>query len=186
MKHVYRQGLAVRYGRMMQSIAGTHYNVSFPEGFWLQWQQAVGGSELSLQDFKSEQYFWLIRNFRRRSWLLMLLFGTSPALDQSFLANVRHNLSSFNANTFYGEQASSLRMGDLGYHNNAQASLNICFNEVKTYTRTLERAIHTPWPPYEKLGINRDGEYIQLNTNVLQIENEYYSDLRPKRTAASG
>jgi glutamate--cysteine ligase len=77
-------------------------------------------------------------------------------------------------------------MGDLGYHNNAQASLNICFNELKTYTRTLERAIHTPWPPYEKLGINRDGEYIQLNTNVLQIENEYYSALRPKRTAASG
>jgi glutamate--cysteine ligase len=77
-------------------------------------------------------------------------------------------------------------MGDLGYHNNAQSSLNICFNELKTYTHTLERAIHTPWPPYEKLGINRDGEYIQLNTNVLQIENEYYSALRPKRTVASG
>ncbi|MCL1478546.1 MAG: hypothetical protein MH219_13960 [Marinobacter sp.] len=74
--------------------------MSLPEGFWQQWQQAVGGSELSLQDFKSEQYFWLIRNFRRRSWLLMLLFGASPALDQSFVANVRHNLSSFNANTF--------------------------------------------------------------------------------------
>jgi glutamate--cysteine ligase len=186
MKHVYRQGLAVRYGRMMQSIAGTHYNVSLPEGFWPQWQQAVGGDELSLQDFKSEQYFWLIRNFRRRSWLLMLLFGASPALDQSFVANVRHNLSSFNANTFFGEQASSLRMGDLGYHNNAQSSLNICFNELKTYTHTLEQAIHTPWLPYEKLGINRDGEYIQLNTNVLQIENEYYSALRPKRAVASG
>lgn len=33
LKHVYRQGLAVRYGRMMQSIAGTHYNLSLPDSF---------------------------------------------------------------------------------------------------------------------------------------------------------
>ncbi len=188
MRHVYRQGLAVRYGRIMQSIAGMHYNMSLPDEFWQHWQREIEGesAERSLQDFKSEQYFWLIRNFRRRSWLLMMLFGASPALDQSFVANVRHNLSAFNANTFFGEQATSLRMGDLGYHSSAQSSLNICFNELKTYTRTLERAIHTPWPPYEKFGVLRDGEYVQLNTNLLQIENEYYSALRPKRTAVSG
>ena len=31
-----------------------------------------------------------------------------------------------------------------------------------------------------------DGEYRQLNTNLLQIENEYYSPVRPKRVARSG
>ncbi len=31
-----------------------------------------------------------------------------------------------------------------------------------------------------------DGEYRQLNANILQIENEYYSFIRPKRVAASG
>jgi glutamate--cysteine ligase len=73
-------------------------------------------------------------------------------------------------------------MGDLGYHNNAQSSINICFNELETYTRTLDRAIHTPWPEYEAIGTRRGDQYVQINTSVLQIENEYYSALRPKRT----
>ena len=181
LKHVYRQGLAVRYGRMMQSIAGAHYNLSLPDSFWQTWQAAVG-NEQSLKDFKSDEYFWLIRNFRRRSWLLMLLFGASPALDASFVKNVSHDLSRFDDKTWFGEHATSLRMGDLGYHNNAQSSLNICFNELSTYTRTLERAIHTPWPAYERIGTRRGDQFIQINTSVLQIENEYYSAVRPKRT----
>lgn len=181
LKHVYRQGLSVRYGRMMQSIAGAHYNLSLPDSFWQKWQAELG-NEQSLKDFKSDQYFWLIRNFRRRSWLLMLLFGASPALDASFVANVSHELSRFDDRTWFGPNATSLRMGDLGYHNNAQASLNICFNELSTYTQTLDRAIHTPWPAYEAIGTRRGDEFIQINTSVLQIENEYYSAVRPKRT----
>ncbi|PCM43188.1 glutamate--cysteine ligase [Marinobacter sp. ANT_B65] len=185
LKHVYRQGLAVRYGRMMQSIAGAHYNLSLPDSFWEKWQGALGDQQ-SMKDFKSDQYFWLIRNFRRRSWLLMLLFGASPALDASFVAGVRHDLSRFDDRSWFGKQATSLRMGDLGYHNNAQSSLNICFNKLGTYTQTLDRAIHTKWPAYEAIGTRRDGEFIQINTSILQIENEYYSAVRPKRTARSG
>ena len=185
LKHVYRQGLAVRYGRIMQSIAGAHYNLSLPDSFWQKWQELTGSTD-TLKDFKSDQYFWLIRNFRRRSWLLMLLFGASPALDSSFVAGVKHKLSRFDERTWYGEHATSLRMGDLGYHNNAQASLDICFNELESYSRTLERAIHTNWPAYEAIGTRRGDQFIQLNTNVLQIENEYYSAVRPKRTTESG
>ncbi|WP_404367554.1 glutamate--cysteine ligase [Marinobacter sp.] len=180
LKHVYRQGLAVRYGRMMQSIAGTHYNLSLPDTFWEFWQQAMGDDQ-KLRDFKSQQYFWLIRNFRRRSWLLMLLFGASPALDASFVKGVSHDLSPFGKDSLQGEHATSLRMGDLGYHNNAQSSLDICFNQLDTYINTLDRAIHTPWPPYEAIGTKRNGQFIQINTNILQIENEYYSAVRPKR-----
>ncbi|WP_111493764.1 glutamate--cysteine ligase [Marinobacter bohaiensis] len=186
LRHVYRKGLAVRYGRMMQSIAGVHYNFSLPDRFWERWQQALDDRR-SLQDFKSDQYFWLIRNFRRRSWLLMLLFGASPALDASFVDGVSHHLDRFSDDTWVGEPATSLRMGDLGYHNNAQASLDICFNELKTYTDTLYRAIHTPWPAYEKIGVqDAQGRYQQINTNVLQIENEYYSAVRPKRSTERG
>jgi len=185
LKHVYRQGLAVRYGRVMQSIAGAHYNFSLPDSFWRRWQVQQGDTQ-ALQDFKTEQYFWLIRNFRRRSWLLMALFGSSPALDASFVAGRHHGLDQWGADSFHSSRATSLRMGDLGYHNNAQSSLNICFNRLDTYTRTLDRAIHTPWPPYEKIGLYRGDQRIQINTNVLQIENEYYSAMRPKRTANSG
>ena len=37
------------------------------------------------------------------------------------------------------------------------------------------------------MGVKRDGErWLQLNANLLQIENEYYSYIRPKRVARSG
>jgi len=185
LKHVYRQGLAVRYGRVMQSIAGVHYNFSLPDSFWEDWQ-AVHRDIQTPQDFKSQQYFWLIRNFRRRSWLLMYLFGASPALDASFVDGHQHALTRWNDDTLFGPTATSLRMSDLGYHNNAQSSLDICFNRLDNYIRTLDRAIHTPWPPYQRIGVERDGDFVQINANVLQIENEYYSAIRPKRTIRTG
>ncbi len=186
LKHVYRQGLGVRYGRIMQSIAGLHYNFSLPEAFWSAWQQQLGDSQ-SLQSFRSDQYFALIRNFRRHCWLLMYLFGASPALDASFLEGKAHPLMALpDGNTWYLPYATSLRMSDLGYHNNAQASLSICFNRLDNFIHTLARAIRKPWPAYRELGTLRDGQYIQLNTNILQIENEYYSPIRPKRTTAPG
>lgn len=185
LKTVYRRGLAERYGRVMQSIAGTHYNFSLPDGFWIRWQQALGDYQ-PLPDFKTEQYFWLIRNFRRRSWMLMMLFGSSPALDRSFVAGQRHQLKPWDNETWHGPSATSLRMSDLGYNNQAQSSLDICFNRLDTYTETLDNAIHTPWPPYEEIGLFRDGQRIQITGNVLQIENEYYSAIRPKRTTHTG
>lgn len=184
LKHVYRQGLGVRYGRIMQSIAGLHYNFSLPDSFWPLWQTALGDLQ-SLQAFKSAEYFHLIRNFRRRSWLLMTLFGASPALDASFVAGRSHTLTPWGEQSFHGPYATSLRMGDLGYHNHAQASLAVCFNHLDSYIETLDQAIHTHWPAYDAIGLQRNGIPIQINTNVLQIENEYYSPIRPKRTVSS-
>jgi glutamate--cysteine ligase len=190
LKHVYRQGLGVRYGRIMQSIAGLHYNFSINDDFWRELKNLKHGpndqNAPSLQDFKSEQYFALIRNFRRYSWLLMYLFGASPALDQSFLDKQNHTLEPFDdKGTFFKPYATSLRMGDLGYQSNAQSSLTICFNTLDNFTHTLGEAITTPYPAYEATGTKKDNAFIQLNTNILQIENEYYSSIRPKRSAGS-
>jgi glutamate--cysteine ligase len=187
LKYVYREGLGQRYGRIMQSIAGLHFNFSIDDKFWAALKETIGNEEQSLQDFKSEQYFALIRNFRRYSWLLMYLFGASPCLDQSFVEQQEHSLDQFDdKGTLYKPYATSLRMGDLGYHNNAQSELNICFNNLENFTQTLGQAINTSYPPYEELGITRDGKYLQINTNILQIENEYYSSIRPKRSTLSG
>ncbi len=186
LKHVYRRGLDVRYGRIMQSIAGLHYNFSLDDKFWTLLHER-SESALNLKDFKSDRYFALTRNFRRYSWLLMYLFGASPALDESFLDGAKHALDSFDdKGTLYKKYATSLRMGDLGYHNNAQASLAICFNTLDNFNDTLGDAIETPYPAYEKIGLKKGHEFIQLNTNILQIENEYYSSIRPKRSAHSG
>ncbi|WP_293267884.1 glutamate--cysteine ligase [Neptunomonas sp.] len=185
LKHIYRVGLEHRYGKMMQTIAGIHYNFSLPDSFWQALQTQQGNTE-SLQAFRSASYFRMIRNFRRHSWLLLYLFGASPALCDSFLEGKKHNLETLHDHTLYLPYATSLRMSDLGYSNKAQASLNICFNHLNTYISSLHRAIHTPYGAYETIGTKVDGHYKQLNTNILQIENEYYSDIRPKRVAAPG
>ena len=185
LKYVYRKGLALRYGKTMQCIAGIHYNFSLPEELWELLRQEEG-SEKSARDFQSHRYIAMIRNFRRYSWLLMYLFGASPALDAGFLHGRPHGLEAFDENTLYLPYATSLRMSDLGYQNNAQAGLTPCYNDLDSYIDSLRRAVSTPYAPYEKVGTQVNGEWVQLNTNILQIENEYYSNIRPKRVTYTG
>ncbi|GAA6137832.1 glutamate--cysteine ligase [Arenicella sp. 4NH20-0111] len=192
LKHAYRQGLGVRYGRVMQAIAGIHYNFSLPDSFWKAYQskfvqQQADQEQGSLQEFKSTHYFSLIRNFRRYSWILHYLFGASPALDASFLENhTSHNLDQLLDGTYGLPYATSLRMSDLGYQNSAQEELHVSYNSLNDYVTTLGDAMKQSYKPYEEIGVKRGDQYIQLNTNVLQIENEYYSDIRPKRVTFSG
>ncbi len=182
MKHIYRRGLAWRYGRVMQVIAGVHYNFSFSDEFWQVYQQ-FRGDQGSLQDFISAQYFGMLRNLQRLGWLVPYLFGASPAVCKSFLGGVPTTLNEFDANTFYEPYATSLRMGDIGYQNNKENEIGIkaSYDGVDAYTASLEKAITTASPEYEKIGVKVDGEYRQLNANILQIENEYYSTVRPKQ-----
>ena len=185
LKYVYRKGLALRYGRTMQCIAGIHYNFSLPEALWPLLREKEGGAD-SDRDFQSAAYIALIRNFRRYSWLLMYLFGASPALDAGFMRGRAHQLEQLDPDTLYLPYATSLRMSDLGYQSNAQAGLTPCYNDLASYTDSLRKAVGTPYPPYVEIGTHKDGEWVQLNTNILQIENEYYSNIRPKRVTYTG
>lgn len=166
----------------MQVIAGVHFNYSIPEEFWPVYQQMEGDSG-DLQAFISERYFDLIRNLLRFGWLVPYLFGASPAVCKSFLAGQETDLAEFNENTYYEPYATSLRMGDFGYQNNKEKASGVSANydSLQTYVESLTEAISTPCPAYEKMGICVDGEYQQLNANILQIENEYYSTVRPKQ-----
>ncbi|MBK8676375.1 MAG: glutamate--cysteine ligase [Cellvibrionales bacterium] len=188
MKTAYREGLGHRYGRSMQAIAGIHYNVSFSDAFWVFLQQQEGNNG-ALQDFKTRRYFDLIRNFRRHLWLLLYLFGASPALCASFVQERQHHLASFDGsgNSLHLPFATSLRMGGLGYQSDAQAALMVCYNGLPSYIQTLKKGLITPYAPYEKIGVrDADGHYRQLSTSLLQIENEFYSTIRPKRVVRSG
>jgi glutamate--cysteine ligase len=166
-KTVYRLGLAHRYGRRMQAISGIHYNFSVPGA-------------------TNDEYFALIRNFRRWSWLLLYLFGASPAVCSSFAAGRQHDLKELSAGTHYAPHATSLRMGRLGYQSDAQASLCVSYNNLADYTASLYGALTKPYVPYEKIGIRQGDDYKQLNTTLLQIENEFYSTIRPKRRIRRG
>ncbi len=184
-KAVYREGLGLRYGRHMQTIAGAHYNWSLPDAFWATLKDLCPPVRPEL-DFVSERYFGLIRNFLRYGWLIPYLFGASPALCESFLQGRKSELLTLVPGTLYGPNATSLRMSDLGYQNRAQASLQVSFNSLAEYTQALESAIRTPDPFYEALGVREDGHWKQLNANLLQIENEFYAGIRPKRVGQHG
>ena len=185
MKTTYRRGLAHRYGRRMQTISGIHYNFSLPESAWpvLQEQDGHGGPVATYRD---EAYFALIRNFQRHSWLILLLLGASPAACGSFIGGRPHELATWASGTLYGPHATSLRMGRLGYQSEAQATLAVSFNNLRSYAASLNRALSEPWPAYEAIGLRDGDEYRQLATSLLQIENEFYGTIRPKQVVRSG
>jgi glutamate--cysteine ligase len=185
MKTIYRNGLGLRYGRIMQAISGVHFNYSFSSHLW-DVLEHVNQSKQVRQDFVSAQYFGVLRNYRRYGWLVLYLFGTSPAVSKSFFAGREADMPALDSDTFYQPFATSLRMSDIGYRNKNQATVSVSVNSLDEYIRDLSRAIGTPFPAYEKLGVKVDGVYRQLNANILQIENEYYSFIRPKRVARSG
>lgn len=182
MKTAYRRGLGLRYGRVMQVIAGVHFNYSFSDKFWRQYQQLLNNKD-DYQSFVSEQYMGLIRNLLRYGWLVPYLFGASPAVCKSFLNGKRTILQEFNSNTYYEPYATSLRLGDIGYQNNKEdlAGIKACYDSLDAYVDSMICAINTPCAAYQEIGVKVDGEYRQLNANILQIENEYYSSVRPKQ-----
>jgi len=188
MKSVYRYGLGHRYGRLMQTIAGIHYNFSMPRAFWDHaWRTA--GSPGKQKHYISERYLGLIRNFRRFSWLLIYLYGASPAVCASFLRGRHHHgLQAFDADgrSLYLPYGTALRMGGLGYNSEAQKALNVCYNSLDKYVSTLSSAIVQPHADYEKFPSGQNDDYQQLNSSLLQIENEFYSPIRPKRVTRSG
>ncbi|OKP02991.1 glutamate--cysteine ligase [Xenorhabdus eapokensis] len=180
-KTLYREGLKSRYGALMQVISGVHYNFSLPMSFWQAWL-GIKDAETGKEQI-SDGYLRLIRNYYRFGWVIPYLFGASPAICSSFLRG-RNTILPFEETergTCYLPYATSLRMSDLGYTNKSQSDLNITFNHLHIYVEGLKKAIHKPSEEFAAIGIKKGNKYLQLNTNVLQIENELYAPIRPKR-----
>ena len=185
LKTVYRHGLAHRYGRRMQTISGIHYNFSLPQATWPLLAEADRAA-VSPARYQDDAYFALIRNFRRHSWLLLLLIGASPAVCGTFVSGRSHGLCGWDTGTYFAPYGTSLRMGRLGYQSDAQAALAVSFNCLASYARTLHRALSEPYPAYESIGLRDGDKYKQLATTLLQIENEFYGTIRPKRRIQPG
>ena len=178
-KTVYRRGLANRYGPVMQTISGIHYNFSVSDDVF----ERLGIVD---QAGRTAAYFGLIRNFRRYSWLLIYLFGASPALCRSFGTAEGTGLQPFDEGSLYLPHATSLRMGPLGYQSDAQRQLHVSYNSLEAYAASIREALSTRHPPYTRIGTLVDGEYRQLTDTLIQIENEFYGTIRPKRPLLSG
>ena len=179
-KNVYRKGLVLRYGAKMQMISGIHFNFSFSP---LVINKLFDSNQVK---YISKEYLNLIRNYKNFSWLITYLFGFSPICNKDFLNSRYHNLKEFSEECFYIPSGLSIRQGPLGYQSNLQNSIMIDHNSLKNYIKGMKKALTDNYPPYEKIGILQNGQPIQLSTSLLQIENEYYSSIRPKQPIKSG
>ena len=184
MKTVYRRGLSNRYGSVMQAIAGIHFNYSFSMDFWKSYREILAPlSKVDSKKFISHHYMGLTRNVLRYGWLVTYLFGASATVCKSFMQDYHeHNLEEFDDNTLYLPYATSLRMGDIGYQNSQEDKKGVKanYNSLRHFIYSLRAAMQTSCDDFESIGVKKDGEYQQLNTNILQIANEYYSSVRPK------
>ena len=178
-KTVYRRGLANRYGATMQTISGIHYNFSVSDAVF----ESLGVRD---QEARTAAYFGLIRNFRRYSWLLIYLFGASPAICKSFGTAEATGLQSLDDGSLHLPHATSLRMGPLGYQSDAQRQLHVSYNSLPDYATSIRQALSIHHPPYTNIGIEKNGSYQQLTDTLIQIENEFYGTIRPKQPLQAG
>ncbi|MFK7993710.1 MAG: glutamate--cysteine ligase [Granulosicoccus sp.] len=204
MKHAYRRGLGLRYGRRMQAIAGVHFNFSMPDSAWSIRQQLItqnpnmSGYESLWQQLASEDqqamrtqgYFQMMQNLLRVGWIVPYLFGASPAICASFLEEGEGDeFEVWNGSTRYAPYGTSLRMGKIGYRyrEDQPIDLSVRHTSIDAYIDDVIGHVSTEHPAYKALGLfDEAGEMQQLSTSRLQIENEFYSTVRPKQIPRPG
>ena len=182
-KTTYRHGLSYRYGRAMQAISGIHFNYSLPEKIW---ESSLFNQEKTVsKKLRATIYFRTLRNLHRMNWLILYLFGASPIVTENFLKNNHDGFQKLNNHAYYLPFATSLRMSDLGYQNINQSRVVVSLNSLQEYIFDLKQATATMCDDFKKINQETIEKYAQINSNVLQIEDEYYAVARPKSSRIS-
>lgn len=181
LKHIYRKGLRLRYGSIMQCVSGIHFNFSLSVDSWDTLTNTPDKS------FVNEKYLGAIRNIKRNFWFLLERLGASPIAHESYLLNREHSLTKHGSNDLFLPCATSLRMSDVGYQSSMQNALKINYNNLDEFIDAIIKGINTPVKNFEEIGLLDElGVPQQISTGILQIENELYDTVRPKRSGPSG
>jgi len=181
LKHVYRKGLRVRYGATMQCVSGMHYNFSVDKHSLNKLVNAYSQAEYN------DIYLGLIRNFKRLFWFVLCEFGQTNVVDKSFVQGRSHKLDELNKKDMFLKDATSLRMSEIGYVSKAQKNLNVKYNSLEEFLANIKDAITIPYSDFKQKGLlDNNGDYHQISDGIIQIENEYYDSIRPKRASEVG
>lgn len=178
-KRAYRRGLAQRYGKIMQACAGLHFNYSFSEKLF---RQNILDEDKKLN--KNFIYFRALRNLHRMNWMILYFTGASPIVTSNFVNKSQYDLKKIDQSTYYLPYSTSLRMSDLGYSNIMKSDLSISLDTLESYIKDLRLATATPSSLFQNISTDYTEESSQINTNILQIEDEYYATSRPKSDRA--
>ena len=181
LKHIYRKGLRLRYGSIMQCVSGIHYNFSISHESWKTLNRNLN------QDFINKRYLGTIRNIKRNFWFLLERLGASPIANESYLYGRKHSLDKCHEDDLFLPNATSLRMSEVGYQSSIQDSLKISYNNLDEFIEAILKGIKTPVQEFKDIGLfDSNGIPQQISTGILQIENELYDIIRPKRSGPSG
>ena len=181
LKHIYRKGLRLRYGSIMQCVSGIHFNFSLSTDSW------DTLTNIPDQSFVNQKYLGAIRNIKRNFWFLLERLGASPIAHESYLLNREHSLTKHGSNDLFLPCATSLRMSDVGYQSSMQNALKINYNNLDEFIDAIIKGINTPVKIFKEIGLLDElGVPQQISTGILQIENELYDTVRPKRSGPSG
>lgn len=186
-KRLYRVGLSYRYGREMQLISGMHFNYSLPKSVIQEIAEAHGYYRDCPKTAANDVYLGAIRNITRYGWLVSYLFGASPKVDDSFIRAVQTaNQFDITDQQEY-DQATSLRMSDIGYTNKRRCRWQAELNGFDKFLDSIAVGLAERCTIFSDIGVTKEcGERKQLNDRVLQIENEFYSIARPKAVSVDG
>jgi len=100
-------------------------------------------------------------------------------MDRSYLKSPPNDFKKLGNQTLYAPWATSIRMSHLGYYSRIQNQHAISFNDLKSYLKEMHYALSTSKQEYQNIPL-------QLNSHLLQIENEHYSRIRPKALPQKG
>ncbi len=178
-KEVYRKGLSIKYGKMIQAISGVHFNYSFNEEFLLDLSKYMRVDYS--KDFRSYIYFRTIRNFQRINWLLLFLLGASPFFSKKH--DTKHESYDSKKDYLFLPYATSFRMSDIGYQNSEQSNLHVLMNDLEEYVDNIRQITQSKIYQYNKNDPDENIEPAILNGKLL-IEDEHYGVIRPKSSSS--
>ncbi|HEL2575106.1 TPA: bifunctional glutamate--cysteine ligase GshA/glutathione synthetase GshB [Streptococcus suis] len=123
-EYQYRVGLGQRYGKLLQSMSGIHYNFELGKDLTQQLFEASDYDDLIT--FKNALYLKLAQNFLRYRWFLTYLYGASSLAEKGFLTDEIGCVR-------------SIRNSNYGYVN--APDVHISFSSLKQYVTDIEQAV---------------------------------------------
>lgn len=160
----------------MQTISGVHYNISFDTCLLSIVSEKRFKKPLTPAT-KSQIYFDTIRNFYRISPALLYLFGSSSLTDITFTEESKQ-IRKVDSKTLKAPYATTLRLSNIGYTSKVQGKYPISVNSLEEYAYGMCHVVSKSYSGYKQYNGKSKN---QLNDHILQLENEYYSLVRPKQ-----
>ena len=124
---LYRRYLAKEYGRRKQMVSGIHFNFEFSKKLIIRLFEKQNEIK-NCEDFKTEVYLRVTRNYLRYRWLITYLYGASPVSEARYFLKDGPN-----------EPVRSIRSSKYGYTNHDD--VKVSYESLEIYLKNIAQMI---------------------------------------------